>query len=147
LPHWFGATGPWRRLRARCHRGRGYRWNLSFGWWNRYGRRNDCWGAYYRCTKQRSRPDECVGLLAADYQGLHYRWCSHSRPAQAARQEVTLISQCSATKTRVGRMLAPCGGDDEKDERNRIDLGTQFFGRSLAWRDRSSSIVRRLGSF
>jgi len=55
--------------------------HLPFGGWNRDRCRNHCWGAHYRGTKQYSRPDECVSLLAADYQGLHHCRCSHSRPA------------------------------------------------------------------
>ena len=47
--------------------------------------RNNRWGTHHRCTQQYSRSDECVGLLAADNQGLHHCWRSHSRPAQAAR--------------------------------------------------------------
>jgi len=65
------------RLRSSGH--------VPFGWWNRDRGRNDRWGTHHRCTQQYSRSDECVGLLAADNQGLHHCWRSHSRPAQAAR--------------------------------------------------------------
>ena len=52
VPHWFRATGSWRRLRTGCHRGRGHWWYFPFGGWNRDSGRHDCRCADYRGIEQ-----------------------------------------------------------------------------------------------